>query len=422
MFRASSPISTTFTLVLSASLASLSLGCGDDTTGAGGGGQGGSSTTASSAGGSGQGGDASGGGGSGSGTGGDGAGGIGAFVPGTPIDAPDETWTWVDFPDSRCINDTPTGIGINKTTASGNVAIFLMGGNACFNSVSCQLTANTNGYGAGKFANEGVLDVPLFDRTDPNNPLRDYSFVFVPYCTGDVHAGNREGVQVGGTERNFHGFKNMRAFLQRIVPTFPNADTVVLAGVSAGGFGAAFNYVHTAEAFGDETNVVLVDDSGPPMSSEFITPCLQKHFSETWGLASTFPEGCADCDNSEGVFIEPYIQHVLSTYPTRSLAVISSDADSTIRSFWGFGLDNCSSLNGFPASYPAAQYRAGLEDMRDRIGSSSNRLRLYMPTSTKHVWIGDDITTVDAAGGKNLAEWLQEAIDGDASWANASAP
>ncbi len=420
MPRASSRTSSTLTIFVTLGLTSLGVACGDDTSGTGGGGEGGAGSTTSSAGGngSGTGGDATGGAGGGTG----GSGGIGPFVPGAPIDAPDETWTWIDFPDSRCINDTPTGIGINKTTASENVAIFLMGGNACFNGVSCQITANTNGYGSGKFASEGVLDAPLFDRTDPLNPLRDYSYVFVPYCTGDVHAGNREGVVVGGTERNFHGFKNMRAFLQRIVPTFPNADTVVLAGVSAGGFGAAFNYVHVSEAFGDDTNVVLVDDSGPPMSSEFISPCLQKHFSDTWGLASTFPEDCTACDNAEGVFIEPYIDHVISTYPTRSLAVISSDADSTIRAFWSYGQNDCSSINGLPGDYPAAQYRAGLEDMRDRIGAGTNRFRLYMPTSTKHVWLGEDITTVDAAGGKNLAEWLEEAISGDPGWANASTP
>ena len=30
----------------------------------------------------------------------------------------------------------------------------------------------------------------IFDFGNARNPLADYSFVFAPYCTGDVHLGN----------------------------------------------------------------------------------------------------------------------------------------------------------------------------------------------------------------------------------------
>ena len=30
----------------------------------------------------------------------------------------------------------------------------------------------------------------LLDRTNPQNPVRDRSMLFVPYCTGDVHSGS----------------------------------------------------------------------------------------------------------------------------------------------------------------------------------------------------------------------------------------
>jgi hypothetical protein len=28
----------------------------------------------------------------------------------------------------------------------------------------------------------------LLDRANPQNPVRDWSLLFVPYCTGDVHS------------------------------------------------------------------------------------------------------------------------------------------------------------------------------------------------------------------------------------------
>src|SRR5262245_58938186 len=115
-------------------LAFAQVACSDDSTPANTGGPGSVAATSSS----------TGAGGAGMG----GAGGTGAAdgaVPiGDRIDAPENEWTWVDFPDSRCMNDTPTGIGINKASASKDVIIFLMGGNACFNAVSCGVTANAN--------------------------------------------------------------------------------------------------------------------------------------------------------------------------------------------------------------------------------------------------------------------------------------
>src|SRR5690606_4374057 len=106
-------------------------------------------------------------------------------------------------------------------------------------------------------------------------PFAEWSYAYVPYCTGDVHAGDRDGVDVGGAVRTFRGYRNMTRYLERLVPTFPNVQRVLLTGVSAGGFGSAFNFAQVKNAFGQAVDVVLVDDSGPPMGSEFVSPCLQ---------------------------------------------------------------------------------------------------------------------------------------------------
>ena len=34
-------------------------------------------------------------------------------------------------------------------------------------------------------------DSGVFDLDNPDNPVRDWTMVFMPYCTGDVHAGTR---------------------------------------------------------------------------------------------------------------------------------------------------------------------------------------------------------------------------------------
>lgn len=353
------------------------------------------------------------------------------FVYGDPIEATPGVWSWIDFPDSRCMNDTPTGIGVNLAGSGDKVIIFLMGGNACFDYLSCQITAYVNGFGLAEFNQDQyrARSAPLFNRLEPENPFSDWSYVFVPYCTGDIHAGANPSANVGGQNRNFHGYLNMREYLSRLVPTFPNATEVLLTGVSAGGFGSAFNFTQVQQAFGPDVRVTLIDDSGPPMGETYLPPCLQKHWRDLWGLDFTLPENCEGCfSDQRGVFAEPLIDHIQATFPDRNFGFISSSEDSVIRQFWAYGQDNCALLNGGgnPGSlYPAANFRAGLMDLRDRILGPSGRGKLYMPdaaaTRTQHVWLGERIWQVEHHGVR-LSDWMLQAIAGDPGWAHAPAP
>jgi len=218
---------------------------------------------------------------------------------GDPIEATAGEWTFIEFPDSRCMNDTPTGIGINPSPSGADqVVIYLEGGGACFDFISCFAVAHSDGFDASDLA--GLADRSgsrgIFNRDDENNPVRNWNFVFVPYCTGDVHAGSTtEGF--GG--RTQVGYDNVGEYLERLVPTFADASHVLLTGSSAGGFGAAYNYDRVAQAFGC-TPVTLLDDSGPPMADEYMKPCLQQWWRETWGIDETLPPDCTACTGPDG--------------------------------------------------------------------------------------------------------------------------
>ncbi len=182
--------------------------------------------------------------------------------------AEDGVWTFVPIEGSRCMDGSPTGIGMNLSRSSDKLVIMYEGGGACFNDVSCSGVAHQEGYReadlAAFVANEGR--VGLFDRTDAENPARDWNYVFVPYCTGDIHAGNNED-GLGG--RMAVGYVNSTLAITRVRDEFAGGLSYVLAsGYSAGGFGAFYNYGQIQELFGD-TPVDLLDDSGPPVSSMY---------------------------------------------------------------------------------------------------------------------------------------------------------
>ncbi len=341
-----------------------------------------------------------------------------------PITAPAMEWTWVDFPQSSCMNDTPTGIGVNLNPASTKVMIFMNGGNACFNQTTCFITANTDGYGEGKFNNErGGLNGSAFSRTSTSNPLRDWNYVYLPYCTGDVFSGTNDAVTVAGTQWKFVGYRNVGHFLERLVPTFPNATDVLLTGVSAGGFGAMVNFDRVQRAFGDNVRVTLVNDSGAPLPSTYLSPCLQDHFRNTWGMDAGPLAECADClATPDRSFVEPYSEYLKTMYPDRSLALISSEADATIRTFYGYGLDNCMGLNAlFAPTFRAEPFRMGLVSLRDDVFGDMGNFKLWMPQGERHVWLSSPPWTVELDGVR-LSDWMMQAINGDASWSHVPAP
>src|SRR5678815_969167 len=104
---------------------------------------------------------------------------------GDAITTTTNAWTWVDFPDSSCDDGSATGIGVNQGTSS-NLIVFLNGGGACWDYLTC-FRLNTASHGPfGKTEFDGMAnDIAagtIFDRDDDANPFKDWSYVFVPYC------------------------------------------------------------------------------------------------------------------------------------------------------------------------------------------------------------------------------------------------
>ena len=85
-----------------------------------------------------------------------------AAVDASPITAPADTWTWVDFPESRCANDSATGLGVNLHPGATNVLVYFEGGGACSSADTCwgatPQAKNLNGYNATTFMNAETAD------------------------------------------------------------------------------------------------------------------------------------------------------------------------------------------------------------------------------------------------------------------------
>ncbi len=323
-----------------------------------------------------------------------------AGPPGAPITAPEDQWTWVPFADSACADGTPTGIGVNLTSRSRRVVIFFNGGGACWDALTCYTlhTASNidGGYGEANFRAESGQFARFFpfDRTNTDNPWRDASYVFVPYCTGDIHGGDRVATYtVGGVDRQTShvGYRNVTAYLRRLVATFPMADRVLVTGSSAGGYGAAINWEHIAEAF-PRARVDMLDDSGPPLQP---SPGFWSAWRAAWDLH--LPAGCAECATELGAIVPYYARRFPA--PAR-FALLSYTQDRTISGYYVIS---------------GPQFEMQLYALATTRFDPAPNAKYFFVAGSQHVlWTG--ASTLTAGDGTRLSTWLQQFDGGDAAW------
>ncbi len=325
-----------------------------------------------------------------------------------PIGPPERTWTWFPIPGTQCVDGTETGFGVSTVTGATDLMVYLEGGGACFND-ACDFTA---------------LSVPfvpppdgIFDRANTGNPVRGWNMIYVPYCTGDIYGGDRD-TMLAGAIRHFHGYVNIQRDLEAIVPAFPHVTRVLFTGISAGGFGAGLNAGQAARAFGPSRQLIMLDDSGPPLGNDVIPPCLQQIFRETWGLDDTILAECgADCPDPND-FATGVLAHFASTYPEARFGLFSNTGDTVIRTFMGFGwydgaADHCTGI--VPTSVPVTAYQNGLLGLRTTYGA---RASFYLNGLTG-VGLGLGHTTLRTpsfytplTGGVAVSDWVGDVIDG----------
>lgn len=315
-----------------------------------------------------------------------------------PITAPLKTWTWVEFPDSVCGNGQPTGVGVNLSDTSKDVVIFMQGGGACWDVNTCfvlKSAANLeSGYTAASFNNEPVRAAAAFDRADPNNPFKDASFVYIPYCTGDLHMGDKvQRYEALGQTRDIHhkGAANMRAFLPRLRATFPDASRVLLTGASAGGYGAQLSYHLVADAFAPAP-VHSLSDCGP-----MVQP-YDGRFSEmkpSWNIQT--PPGCEGCAQSLPV----WLTHITTTYPDARFGLLAYDADQVISVYFKYPLDGT--------------FTNALTRLRREQYDPQPNARYFVVAGTEHVMLGG-LKTIKSAQGVALLDWVRAWMEGSAQW------
>src|SRR5664279_198363 len=206
------------------------------------------------------------------------------------------TWEKHELPGTLCGNNSQYKFWTNFSNTSDNLVVVLEPGGACWDFDSCtgvtgvMGAANPNGLPDDHY-NLAPFISPFLNRGDDTSPSIDWNYVYVPYCTGDVHTGNATADYenddgTDGVVFHHDGHSDMEKITAWVDSQFTHVPKMLVTGCSAGGVGALVNYHMLRNGVHAADKGYLLDDSGPVFPSSGYSGMMHQKIRSAWNLDS----------------------------------------------------------------------------------------------------------------------------------------
>lgn len=198
-------------------------------------------------------------------------------------ESPDPAFTYKGFKPG-CARGDPF-IFYSRKGGLNDLVIFFQGGGACWDSSNCIAHPTCTQRIDGK---TDVFAHGIFDLENPANPFKEWSFVIIPYCTGDLHIGAHDAsYSHEGKNIAFHhrGFVNFRAVLDWMPKHFDAPGKILVTGSSAGSYGALFNFAYVQKTYPEADCFLLSDAGNGVVTDDFLRKALDE-----WRLLENLPD------------------------------------------------------------------------------------------------------------------------------------
>lgn len=185
-----------------------------------------------------------------------------------------------------CAHGTPYSFWVKEGDPT-KLAILLSGGGACWTGINCAL------HGEPHYRSFAGLELDpsnlggIFDLDHPENPLADFTIVYLPTANGDVFLGDAvrtyeipamNGMPAGMIEIIHRGYANAVSALNWLFKTYSAPATVTVMGWSAGAIASPI-YTHlVAQNYRDCKVTHFADGAGAYRVGSRLTPLLS-----SWG-------------------------------------------------------------------------------------------------------------------------------------------
>lgn len=294
-----------------------------------------------------------------------------------------------------------------KQGRSDALMVFFDGGGACWNDATCAVPRLAGGRnGAGLYKGELIPgDDPtrmngLFDLSNPRNPVRDWSILFVPYCTADVHSGsNTAQYRYPDTGEPYsiqhRGWDNFQVILSWMRAHAPKPERLLVTGSSAGAYGAATHYSALREMY-PSGRAMFLGDGGQGVTTQDFSQTRNRNWNYTLP-ASVFGR------NPQQTPDAAVVARLAARFPRDRFAQYTTTYDATQRAFYAqMGSERTC----------AAWTNSMVRELTER--QKSTNFRSYMARGETHTILRSPLFYEEQSGGEPFAEWLAKMLGGEA--------
>jgi len=346
-----------------------------------------------------------------------------------------------------CAKNTPYSYWYRRGTEN-KLLMYYQGGGACWDNNSCWVVntfkqfarirecqagtnpgtnctldgdaACTGGGTCGPYFSEDNPDLVgagFADSSDPNNPFKDWSIVFVSYCTGDVHWGDAESSYGPGKLTRHKGRINAKVAEKFAREHFPNPEEVFVTGSSAGSYGALLNSSFLMDEVYPASEFNVLGDAGIGVIT---TGWLTDSFS-TWGVDGTLPRFIPALDVPANTLSMPDVIAALANFfPQHKFASYQTayDGSGGGQSAFFNVMRNPNDVFEWPKWWQnTCDWNACMRQFVEKIDANTSNYRYFTGAGSAHTGFGFDKIYEDTTGGMpTLVDWINDMRNDAPAW------
>ncbi|MCJ7452478.1 MAG: pectinacetylesterase family protein [Steroidobacteraceae bacterium] len=308
-----------------------------------------------------------------------------------------------------------------KRGTSKNLVVFFEGGGACWDAYSCsypnQFYTSAIPSNADPANYEGI-----FKLDNAANPVKDWTFVYIPYCTGDVHVGSADKTYYPGLTLHHRGYDNFMVVLDWIRNHVDAPKNILVTGSSAGGYGATAHFPWLAEAYPNAHMYVIADASQGVSTTTW----------DTYGRVSWNPQ------LPQWIFGPPptsapgseFLSRAAATYPHAKVSQFTTAVDSVQVSFYGAMLALGYGPGVSCLTSPVVDWNQQMLGTLGTYASESKNFRYYVANGTYHTIMRSPGFYTENSAGIIYSNWVTAMLQnrggtggsGGGDWKDAACP
>jgi hypothetical protein len=310
--------------------------------------------------------------------------------------------------ETMCSDGSPYRFFVHRGDPT-KLLIEFEGGGACWSGATCEADIYNRTVISDLEAARATGQLQgIYDRTNPANPLKDYTHVYIPYCSADLHWGNTTTSYTGvlGTPVviQHKGAQNAATALNWAAQNVPAPAQVVVAGCSAGGYGAALWSASIGKAYPGARMVELADSAAGVVPAGFFATALSSwKVGDAW--PTFIPEIALDRIDPATLTLPRLYGAIAGFYPAASFAQFNTRSDSVQIFFYALSKSSISFTD-------AAVWSSTMVSNVDSISAANPNFRAYLAPGAEHCVINRSSFYTQAVGGRKFSDWVATLLAG----------